>query len=394
MGGQVITKEVIDGRPAVISYINDSLEPVNRDEATMIKIIFEDGEIRFGVKAPKDRLKSQWQSHKRRAMKLLEKHGDHDQSTHGNWADGGGGDEDDDKGGGGNSKFTTADGKSVPWKPSPSPHAKDKTSASSLLQLEQGITVADLEAKVPKSAEMSKVAEAKIAKMKADGAPDSQTEHKLPNGHYSPDRLPTHLGISRKLWSEQDMANALPPSGQPPTVYLIGGRGGSGKGWFTERGTLSKVNAVVANNDDVKGAFSEWEGWNAGYLHEEASDVGEQMEAMARDRGLNLVIDMTMKSKGSMEKRIKAFKAAGYKVSMHYMYASPATAAERALGRFVSGNEKNGKGRYVNPKYSLEESTTNEDTFDSFRDQADYWEVYDNMGKYPEPPKLHSRKGG
>jgi len=84
----MITYETIDGRKATIAYINDELEPVDRDEATMIKIIFDDGEIRFGVKAPQDRLKSQFASEKRRAMALLGKHGDHDQSTHGNWSDG------------------------------------------------------------------------------------------------------------------------------------------------------------------------------------------------------------------------------------------------------------------------------------------------------------------
>ena len=124
----------------------------------------------------------------------------------------------------------------------------------------------------------------------------------------------------------------------------------------------------------------------------EASDIAEDMEKYALDKGLNVVVEATLKSLGSLEKRIKAYKAAGYKISGHYMYASPAEAATRATQRFVSGNEKDGKGRYVKAEYLLE-STTNEHTFDSFRDQMqmDYWEVYDNMGS---SPVLHSRKGG
>ena len=90
-------------------------------EAPMVKIAFDDGEIRLAIKERDDALrllareqsdelirkqreqeadkrrKSQWRSHKRRAALLLGKHGDHDQSTHGNWADGGGGGEESDR---------------------------------------------------------------------------------------------------------------------------------------------------------------------------------------------------------------------------------------------------------------------------------------------------------
>jgi len=94
-----ITRETIEGRTATVTFINDDFVPVEPDDATLIKIIFDDGEIRFGVKSAQDRLKSQFRSEKRRAQALLEKHGDHDQSTHGNWAHGGGGGEESSGGG-------------------------------------------------------------------------------------------------------------------------------------------------------------------------------------------------------------------------------------------------------------------------------------------------------
>ena len=405
----MITKEVIDGRPAVISYINDSLEPVNRDEATMIKIIFEDGEIRFGVKAPKDRLKSQWQSHKRRAMKLLEKHGDHDQSTHGNWADGGGGDEDDDKGGGKlpPSEFTRADGKPVLYERSPfTKNASDPKSASSLLQYEWSVSIEDVEAKVPGSKAQVAAARAKVEK-----EPDTQKLYKnVPTGkkdakgkeiyRYDPQRAALHKTIIAKLLTQAKIDAARPKPGEKSTLYILGGRGGSGKGWYTDGergGTLAsmKGKAIYINNDDVKEMLPEYKGWNAGPLHEEASDIAEEVERFARENGLNVIVDATLKSEGSLEKRMKEYKAAGYKISGHYMYASPATAAQRALERFVGGNDENGEGgRFVPPEYTLVESTTNENTFDNFRDQMDHWEIYDNMkDDWPKPPRLHSRKG-
>jgi predicted ABC-type ATPase len=213
--------------------------------------------------------------------------------------------------------------------------------------------------------------------------------YKLPNGHWAPDRLPVHRAILAKLLPLDRIAAATPPPGEKPTLYVLGGRGGSGKGWFTRPGGSVDISkAVYINNDDVKESLPEYRGWNAGHLHEEASEIGEAMEAYARDNKLNVVVDATLKSEGSLAKRIAAYKAAGYRISGHYMYASPATAAERALQRFVSGNAKNGKGRFVPPEYSLN-STTNEHTFDSHRKDMDYWEVYDNSG---DAPKLHSRK--
>ena len=69
----MITREVIDGRPVVVSYINDVLEPVSADDATMIKVTFHDGEVRFGLKSAQDQLRSKWARVRARARGLLAK---------------------------------------------------------------------------------------------------------------------------------------------------------------------------------------------------------------------------------------------------------------------------------------------------------------------------------
>lgn len=269
---------------------------------------------------------------------------------------------------------------------SKSPHAKDPTSASSLYRHDKSVTVDDLHQKVPGSAEQDLMARARLRTSK-----ETDKLYKLPNGNYAPDRLPVHRDIVNKLMPESQVAAAIPKQAEQPVLHILGGRGGSGKGWFTgKNGTIDPKTAVYINNDDVKEALPEYKGYNAGHVHEEASHIAEAMEDYARDNKLNTIVDATLKSGPSLEKRIALYKAAGYKIHGHYMYASPAEAATRALGRFVHGNAKNGKGRFVPPEYSLE-STTNEHTFDSHRDKMDHWEVYDNMGS---SPKLHSRKGG
>jgi predicted ABC-type ATPase len=314
------------------------------------------------------RRKSQWQRAKARAKTLLKYDPSEPRDDQGKWSSGGGGGDKEESEG------------------SSSPHAKDPTSASSLLRIEKNVTVSDLLDKVPGSREQDLMARARLRTSR-----ETDKIYKLPNGHYAPDRLPTHRAIVNKLMPESQVAAAVPKAGEQPVLHILGGRGGSGKGWFTGKsGTIDPKTAVYINNDDVKEALPEYKGYNAGHTHEEASDIAEGMEKYARDNKLNVIVDATLKSGPSLEKRIELYKKAGYKIHGHYMYASPATAAERALGRFVSGNAKNGKGRFVPPEYSLA-SITNEHTFDSNRDKMDHWEVYDNSG---DSPKLHSRSNG
>jgi predicted kinase len=254
----------------------------------------------------------------------------------------------------------------------------------------ENVTVDELIDSVPGAREQ--VAEAR-AKLKAAGGKGTNELHKLPNGSYTSERQAVHRGIVDKLMPQEKVDAARPAPGEKPTLHILGGRGGSGKGWFTSKdGTLDTKTAVYLNSDDVKENLPEWQGWNAGLLHVESGDVGAAMEKAAREEGVNVIIDATLKNGQETAQRIAAFKAAGYRIEGHYMYASPAKAAKQALGRFVRGNaEGDGKGRFVPPEYSLG-SLTNEHSFDSQRTNMDYWEVYDNSGEVFNP-QLHARGG-
>jgi predicted ABC-type ATPase len=283
---------------------------------------------------------------------------------------------------------TAAQRRSLATKPSPSPHAKDPTSASSLLRIETDVTPESLMAKYPGADQQVADAREKLKGAVPTNALVSEGGHRLPDGSWTPARQAAHRQIVDELMSEAKIAAAVPKAGAQPVLHILGGRGGSGKSWFTSKdGTFDASTSLYVNSDDVKERLPGYGGWNAGLLHEESSYVGDVIETRARDLGLNVIIDATLKSGTTTAKRISAFKAAGYRIDGHYMYASPATAADRALGRFVRGNAKNGKGRFVPPEYSLS-SLSNEHSFDEGRKDMDFWEVYDNSSK---PPRLHSR---
>ena len=43
----MLKREVVDGRKATLAYIKKNFEPCDPDEADLIKIMFDDGEIVF-----------------------------------------------------------------------------------------------------------------------------------------------------------------------------------------------------------------------------------------------------------------------------------------------------------------------------------------------------------
>lgn len=177
------------------------------------------------------------------------------------------------------------------------------------------------------------------------------------------------------------MAAAKPPEGEAPTFTMLGGRGGSGKSWFSGQ-VYDPTKAIVLDADEIKQRLPEYAGWNAAQVHEESSDLLEWALRYCREKGVNVVCDATIKTSKSAEKKAKAFKEAGYKFSLHYMHLPRSDAAKRAVARFLSPT-----GRYVPPKVVLG-NTTNEESFNALKGMADEWSFRDNNVARGEQPKL------
>jgi predicted ABC-type ATPase len=199
------------------------------------------------------------------------------------------------------------------------------------------------------------------------------------SGVYPPERVAIHKAIVDDMLSPERIAAATPAKGEPPTLHLLGGSGGSGKGWFVRSGRVPSDKAVYLNADDVKAALPEYQGWNAALLHDESSDVLKAAEGAARAGGLNIILDGTMGNMAQLEKRVADYKAAGYRVEGHFMRVSPETSAKRALERFVRGGDT---GRYVPPELLLAHNATA--NFDTAKSDMDTWEMFDNEGRAPK----------
>lgn len=223
--------------------------------------------------------------------------------------------------------------------------------------------------------------EARIAAGTPTDALISQGGFKNPDGTYTAKREALHRDVIGKLLSPEAIAAATPASGQKPTFTILGGRGGSGKTWFTREGGPVKGKPIVFDNDKIKSMLPEYQGWNAALVHEEASHIFNLADNAARAMGLNVVHDATMKTAKNSEAFIEAYVRSGYQVEGYYMFVPPEIAAQRAIDRFRT------RGRFVPPGYVMA-SRGNEKSFDQVKGSFAKWGLYNNNVPRGTPPQL------
>ena len=215
---------------------------------------------------------------------------------------------------------------------------------------------------------------------------------KRENGTYTPERSALHEEIIQRFINPETVEKYTPKGNVNPTLTVLGGRGGSGKSWLTgDDGPVDKTKSLVVNSDEVKKRLPEYEGWNAGLLHEESSDIVSMIDHRAAALGLNVVLDGTLKSTNILE-RIAVYQApeeSVYDVDGYYMYASPETAATRAFGRWAEGGTY--EGRFVPPEVVLG-NVNNEANFDRLSAGFRYWEVYDNDADQGDPKLVEKKR--
>lgn len=206
------------------------------------------------------------------------------------------------------------------------------------------------------------------------------TQHRFSkDGKYTEERKEKHKKILLDIF--KNAKKAKPKNGEKPTVIFLGGRGGSGKSKFDmpdeehpgNIGIYDKSKYIVLDADEIKNSIDEYQGLNAYEVHEESSDILNQALLKAKKEGLNIVLDATMKTFSSTEKKVKSFDDAGYNIEMYYMHLPREKAAERAIGRFMGK-----RGRYVPLNVLLNDMKNNEENFDKLKHYASKWAFYNN----------------
>jgi hypothetical protein len=220
-------------------------------------------------------------------------------------------------------------------------------------------------------------------------------------GVWDADRARIHKEIVNDLYERK--GRNVPNEGK---AVIAGGLGGAGKSTVLKGpAKLDTRKYLTLNPDDVKeemaarGLIPKIPDLSpmevSALAHEESSHITNLLAKRAYAERKNVIWDITMASKGSVQRRINELRQSGYDdLSAVFVDIPVETSVERALARWRRGvDEYNGDkgygGRYVPPSIirknvSNTRSSANREVFDDLRFQFDTWSLYDNSGTAPK----------
>jgi predicted kinase len=210
---------------------------------------------------------------------------------------------------------------------------------------------------------------------------------------WTPDRAALHREILDELY---ERAASVPCDHK---AIMAGGLGGAGKSTVLgEHAGIDSSQYLTINPDDIKelmaerGLVPEVEGLSpmeaSDLIHEESSYLAKQLALHAIADGKNVVWDITMSNRGSVESRLDDLDREGYATTGVFVHIPVEVSVQRADDRYRHGHEdyRNGEGqggRYVPPEMIRSQAepewgSVNRRTFEEVKDRFDDWSVYDN----------------
>jgi predicted kinase len=197
------------------------------------------------------------------------------------------------------------------------------------------------------------------------GVMDPETGKPIP-GLYSPERTEQHIAIIEDILKK----HANVPTEKK--AIMSGGLGGAGKGYVLKKHAgVNQDDYLTIDPDEMKqellkrGMVPEIPGLlpmeHAFFMHEESSDLANLLHQVAMSKGMNVILDTTMASVGSTQKKVNKFLDKGYDVEGIFVDVPIHVSQDSALGRHRGGvnrfragdTEDHGEfgGRFVPPEY-------------------------------------------
>lgn len=213
------------------------------------------------------------------------------------------------------------------------------------------------------------------------GKANSLAAHMDANGKLTPEREAIHKEIIDKLLKDK-----IPVEGQA-TMTMLGGGPASGKSSVMNPDTSKDPHSVTVDPDGIKEmlpGYSEMAKKDSGaasFYHEESSALAKRFSEVAFSENYNVIYDGTGDgSTKSVQKKIDAARANGYKVEAKYVSIDTEEAVARNQARYEHGIAAGKNPRLVPADYVRSCHAKVTDISVSMADQFDHIEIWDNNG--------------
>jgi predicted ABC-type ATPase len=209
---------------------------------------------------------------------------------------------------------------------------------------------------------------------------ETNKRYKL-NDSYTEERSILHDSIIKKIMDEGVSAK----DGEKPLVVLMGGGGASGKGgvlkMLQESDEIPKSGFVHIDPDGIKEVLPEYElilnkkDFRAAMVvHEESSDIANEIIKLSVSGRKNLIVDKTMGNQKKAIQQIEYFKANGYRVELVGVTVDPSEALIRALERYY------GSGRLPRVPDMVQAHKGFNAAYSEYAKLVDNARIFDNSG--------------
>ncbi|MDU2184096.1 MAG: zeta toxin family protein, partial [Negativicoccus succinicivorans] len=165
-------------------------------------------------------------------------------------------------------------------------------------------------------------------------------------------------------------------------AFLILGLPAAGKSSLADP-LADNMDAIIVDSDEFKKRLPEFaNGAGANYLHEESSDMADELLTRVIKNGDNLVFPVVGKTPKSLQEKITLLKQAGYDVHLGYMDLPMAKALQRATDRYIL------EGRLVNLEYIQSVGDRPLKNFNAIKNNPDItdYALYSNDVPFGEKP--------
>jgi predicted kinase len=151
-------------------------------------------------------------------------------------------------------------------------------------------------------------------------------------------------------------------------IYIVMGPSSAGKSSSLVDKLVPETGSYLADSDEIKKLLPEFtDGYNAGGVHKESSDINQRIMKIALARGDNIVYPTTGREPAKLAKEIERAEKYGYTPKVYLVTADREVLLMRNLGRMLSTNRVVDSDLLLNEQLIKDINTTYENLPEKYK---------------------------